>query len=169
VAPAERRPELRAQQALSSVRAGDPAGAVLALEGVAAQTLEGRLAQSLTLAGAAAMGFADPELGVSTAALARRIAVDSGDASAVVIASWAEAAAAHAKGDLPRSLQSSVRATSTRPDVAPSVFDGYLCVAERLLYGCRPYAEVIDFADALEAEAGRLGAARGGVRDHLPR
>jgi hypothetical protein len=41
------------------------------------------------------------------------------------------------------------------------VFDGHLCMTQRFLYGSRPYAEVISFADALAAEARRLGADRG--------
>ncbi|MBA2239644.1 MAG: hypothetical protein H0W09_00135 [Solirubrobacterales bacterium] len=47
------------------------------------------------------------------------------------------------------------------PRLAVSVFDGQLCITQRLLYGARPYPDVIAFADSLEAEAERLGAARG--------
>lgn len=160
VPPAERS-EVRARQALASVRAGDPAAAVAALEGVEARTLEGRLAQALAVAGAAAMGHGDPALGVVRAVETRRLAIESGDPSAVVIASWAEAAAAHAGGGLPGVLRTGLRETWALPDVAITTFDGHLCVAERLLYGGQPYPEVIAFADALESEAERLGAARG--------
>lgn len=155
------RHEIRAKQALALIRAGDPSAAVVALDGVQAKTLEGRLAQSLALCGAAAMGFADPAVGVAKAAETRRLAIESGDPSAIVIASWAEAAAAHAKGDLPYTLRAGLRETHALPELAITVFDGQLCVAERLLYGGRPYAEMIAFADALESEADRLGAARG--------
>jgi ATP/maltotriose-dependent transcriptional regulator MalT len=41
------------------------------------------------------------------------------------------------------------------------VFDGQLCILQRFLYGARPYAEVIAFAEGLAAEAVRIGAARG--------
>ncbi len=41
------------------------------------------------------------------------------------------------------------------------VFDGQLCILQRFLYGARPYAQVIAFAEGLAAEAQRLGAARG--------
>jgi DNA-binding SARP family transcriptional activator len=159
--PADQRSDLRARQALASIRAGDPAGALTALDGVEARTLEGRLAQSLALAGAAAMGHGDPSVGVVRAAETRRLAIESGDPSAVVIASWAEAAAAHAKGELPGVLRAGLRETWALPEVAITTFDGHLCVAERLLYGGQPYDDVIAFADALEAEADRLGAARG--------
>jgi tetratricopeptide (TPR) repeat protein len=153
--------DIRAKQALASVRAGDPAAAIAALEGVEATTLDGRLSQALALCGAAAMGFADPSVGVAMAAETRRLAVESGDPAAIVIASWAEASAAHARGDLPRTLRAGLRKTYALPDLAITVFDGQLCVAERLLYGGQPYADAIAFADALGAEAERLGAARG--------
>jgi tetratricopeptide (TPR) repeat protein len=153
--------EIRAKQALAMVRSGDPAGAVQALTGVHPKTLDGQLAEALAFAGAAAMGFADPAIGAVKAAEVRRLAVDSGKPAAIVIATWAEAAAAHARGDLPRSLRAELRATDALPQLAITVFDGQLCVAERLLYGARPYPDVIAFADALAAEAERLGAARG--------
>ncbi|MCW2601204.1 MAG: hypothetical protein JWM02_3033 [Frankiales bacterium] len=159
--PENRRDDVRAMQALASVRAGDPAGALVALEGVRATTLPGRLAQALAMCGAAAMGHADADVGVAMAAETRALAVASGDPSAMVIASWAEAAAAHVKGELPRTMRAGLRETYALPDVAVTVFDGQLCVAERLLYGGQPYPEVLAFTDALEAEADRLGAARG--------
>ncbi len=42
-----------------------------------------------------------------------------------------------------------------------TTFDGQLCIMQRLLYGARPYDDVIAFADALAVESERLGAARG--------
>jgi DNA-binding SARP family transcriptional activator/tetratricopeptide (TPR) repeat protein len=160
-APEHERDDVRARQALASVRAGDPAAAVLALEGVEARSLQGRLSQALALAGAVAMGVADPGPGVTRAHETRRLAIASGDPSAVVIASWAEAAAAHAAGELPDLIRAGLRETYALPDLAITTFDGHLCVAERLLYGNRPYEEVVGFADALEAEAVQRGAARG--------
>ncbi|PVZ08875.1 ATP-binding protein [Actinomycetospora cinnamomea] len=153
--------DVRARQALASVRAGRPQEALDALDGVQADSLDGRLAHALALCGAAAMGRTDPELGVAKAVETRRLAVASGDPAAVVIASWAEAAAAHARGDLPATVLAGLRETYALPQLAITVFDGQLCVVERLLYGGRPYPELIAFADALEAEAERLGAARG--------
>lgn len=79
----------------------------------------------------------------------------------MVIASWAQAAAAHARGELRDSVQADLRDTYALPKLAVNVFDGQLCIAQRLLYGARPYPEVISFADALAVEAERLGAARG--------
>ncbi|MEA2420694.1 MAG: hypothetical protein QOE60_2900, partial [Thermoleophilaceae bacterium] len=154
--------DLRAKQALAQVKLGDPAGGLEVLDGVVEPTtVDGRLAQALALSGAAALGYADPRLGTAKAAEARRLALQSGDAAAATVASWAHAAAAHARGELRSSVQADLQETYALPKLAVSVFDGQLCITQRLLYGARPYPDVIAFADAFEAEAERLGAARG--------
>jgi DNA-binding SARP family transcriptional activator/tetratricopeptide (TPR) repeat protein len=153
--------EIRAKQALAQVKLGDPPGALRVLEGVQPTTLDGRLAQALALSGAAALGFGDPQLGTAKAAEARRLALQSGDPAAAAVASWAQAAAAHARGELRSSVRADLHETHSLPKLAVSVFDGQLCITQRLLYGARPYPDVIAFADSLAAEAERLGAARG--------
>jgi tetratricopeptide (TPR) repeat protein len=100
-------------------------------------------------------------MGTVKAAAARRLALESGDTTSLVIASWAQAAAAHARGELHRSVWADLRETGHLPHLAVRVFDGHLCITQRFLYGARPYPEVIAFADALAREALRLGAARG--------
>ncbi len=153
--------ELRAKQALAQIKLGDPPGGLRLLEGVEPDTVQGRLALALALCGAAALGFGDPEIGAVKAAEARRLALQSGDSAALVVASWAHAAAAHARGELRDSVRADLRDTQGLPELAVSIFDGQLCMTQRLLYGARPYDDVIAFADSLEAEADRLGAARG--------
>ena len=153
--------EIRPRQALATIKQGDPEGALMTLKGSQPVTIEGRLAEALTLSGAAALGFGDAEVGSRKAAEARRLAFESDEPSAVVTASWAQAAAAHARGDLRGSVQVDLRETHDLPSLAVSVFDGQLCITQRLLYGARPYDDVIQFADLLEAEARRLGATRG--------
>jgi len=153
--------ELRAKQALAQIKLGDPSGGLQVLEGVEPATVDGRLAHALALCGAAALGFGDPELGATKAAEARRLAMQSGDRASLVTASWAHAAAAHARGDLRSSVQADLLDTHALPELAVSVFDGQLCITQRLLYGARPYPDVIAFADSLAAEAERLGAVRG--------
>jgi DNA-binding SARP family transcriptional activator/tetratricopeptide (TPR) repeat protein len=153
--------ELRAKQALATVKRGDPPGGLQVLEGVEPETVDGRLAQALAFCGAAALGFGDPEIGAAKAAEARRLAMQSGDRASLVIASWAHAAAAHARGDLRSSVRADLQDTHALPKLAVSVFDGQLCITQRLLYGARPYRDVIAFADSLAAEAERMGAARG--------
>ena len=152
---------LRAKAALAQVKQGDPKGALLALEGVRPTSVEGRLCEALAYSGAAALGAADPAMGTAKAAVARRLALESGDTTSLVIASWAQAAAAHARGELHRSVWADLQETRDVPHLALRVFDGHLCITQRFLYGARPYADVIEFADAVSTEAQRLGAARG--------
>lgn len=152
---------LRAQGALAQIKQGDPKGALQALVGVRPTSVEGRLCEALTYSGAAALGAADPAMGTQKAAEARRLALQAGDTLALVTASWAQAAAAHARGELDRSVWADLRDTSQLPHLAVRVFDGQLCILQRFLYGARPYPEVIAFAEGLAAEALRLGAARG--------
>ena len=148
-------------QALAEIKQGDPAAALRTLDGLAPTSLPGRLAQALAYSGAAVMGFATPEPGTAKAAECRRLALESGDRSALVIASWAQAAAAHARDDLRESLWADLLDTHALRELAVSVFDGHLCMTQRLLYGARPYPDVVAFAEAFRAEAERLGAARG--------
>ncbi len=152
---------LRAKAALAQVKLGDPKGALLVLAGLSPTSVEGRLCEALAYSGAAALGAGDPAVGTAKAAVARQLALQSGDTTSLVIASWAQAAAAHARGDLHRSVWADLHETSHVPHLALRVFDGHLCITQRFLYGARPYADVIAFAQALSTEAQRLGAARG--------
>jgi len=160
-APEPESHDLRAKGALAQIKQGDPRGALRALEGVRPSSVEGRLCEALTYSGAAAMGVVDPAMGTAKSAEARRLALEAGDTTAIVVASWAQAAAAHARGELHGSVWADLQDTQHLPHMAVRVFDGQLCIMQRFLYGARPYAEVIDYADRLAAEARRLGAARG--------
>lgn len=153
--------DLRVKAALAQIKQGDPKGGVQALQGLKPSTPEGRLAEALAYSGAAALGAVDPAIGSAKSFEARRLALASGDTAAVVIASWAHAAAAHARGELHRTVQADLHDTRQLPHLAVRVFDGQLCMVQRFLYGARPYADVIAFAQALADEARRLGAARG--------
>lgn len=152
---------LRAKGALAQIKQGDPKGALQALEGLHPTSVEGRLCEALAYSGAAALGAVDPAMGTQKSAEARRLALDTGDTATIVVASWAQAAAAHARGELHRSIWADLQETAHVPHLAMRVFDGQLCIAQRFLYGARPYAEVIEFAKSLAAEAQRIGAARG--------
>ena len=154
--------ELRARQALAQLKASDPAGALRTLQGVTPRTTVGRLAEALTLSAAAAIGvYADAETAAAKADEAYRLAIELGDPGAILDATWAHALAAHATGDLPARLREYLRATRHLPEIATRVFDGQLCVTERMLHGGLPNPEIIAFADSLADEAQRLGAARG--------
>ena len=153
--------ELRAKRAVATIKLGDPYGAIEILDGVEPTTLDGQVAHALAHAGAAVLGAADPTVGTEMAARARRLALAAGDPAAVTVASWAHSAAAHARGELPESLRADLTEAPDLGRLAVSLFDGQLCTAQRLLYGTRPYADVIAFTDLLEAEADRFEAARG--------
>ena len=153
--------DLLAKAALAQVKQGDPKGALVVLAGLHPTSVEGRLCEALAYSGAAALGATDPVMGTAKAALARRLALQTGDTASIVVASWAQAAAAHARGELRQSVWADLQETAAVPHLALRVFDGHLCITQRFLYGARPYADVIAFADALATEARRLGAARG--------
>jgi DNA-binding SARP family transcriptional activator/tetratricopeptide (TPR) repeat protein len=153
---------LRARQALAQLKASNPDSALRTLAGVSPTSVAGRLAEALTLSAAAAIGrYADAETAALKAREAHRLALQLGDPGAILDATWAFALAAHAKGELPARLREFLRATHELPDLAIRVFDGQLCVTERMLYGGLPNDEIIAFADGLAAEAQRIGAARG--------
>jgi tetratricopeptide (TPR) repeat protein len=154
--------ELRARQALAQLKASNPDSALRTLEGIMPTTTVGRLAEALTLSAAAAIGrYADADTAAAKAEEAHRLAVELGDPGAILDATWAHALAAHAKGELPARLREYLRATHDLPELATRVFDGQLCVTERMLHGGLPNDEIIAFADSLAAEAQRIGAARG--------
>ncbi len=154
--------DLTARRALAQLKASDPASALRTLAGCTPRTTAGRLAEALTLSAAAAIGaYADADTAAAKADEAHRLALELGDPGAILDATWAHALAAHAKGELPERLRGYLRATSALPEIATRVFDGQLCVTERLLHGGMPNAEIIGFAGRLAAEAERLGAARG--------
>lgn len=154
--------ELRARQALAQLKASDPVSALRTLEGITPRTLVGRLAEALTLSAAAAIGvYADADTAAAKADEAHRLALELGEPGAILDATWAHALAAHAKGELPSRLREYLRATHHLPEIATRVFDGQLCVTERMLHGGLPGEEIIAFADGLADEARRLGAARG--------
>lgn len=153
--------DLLAKGALAQVKLGDAKGALRLLEGLKPTSVDGLLSEALAYSGAAALGVADPAMGTRKAAEARRLALQTGDKAAIVVASWAQAAAAHARGELHRSVWADLHETSHLPHLAMRLFDGQLCITQRFLYGARPYPEVISFAESLAAEARRLGAPRG--------
>jgi tetratricopeptide (TPR) repeat protein len=153
--------DVRAMQALAEIKQGDPATALRTLDGVRPESVPGKLARALAYSGAAVMGFASPEMGTAIAAECRRLALRSGDRAALVVASWAQAAAAHARDELRESLWADLLDTQALRELAVSVFDGHLCMTQRLLYGARPYADVLAFSQAFLSEAQRLGAGRG--------
>lgn len=67
---------------------------------------------------------------------------------------------AHNDGEWFDHLRLELRRIQHAPSLATSVFDGHLCVAELLLYGPVPYAEVVEMAASLRETAQRAGVLR---------
>ena len=68
---------------------------------------------------------------------------------------------AHQRGDWFERFRMELRRTQGRQRLAAAVADAHLCVAEYLLYGHVPYAEVISDAEELRRRATQAGALRG--------
>ena len=116
--------DLRAKGALAQIKLGDAHGGLALLDGLDPTTLEGRVAHALAYAGAAALGFGDPAVGTAKAAEARRLAREAGDTAQIAIASWAQAAAAHARGELRASVIADLNDTAALPHIALTTSTG---------------------------------------------
>jgi tetratricopeptide (TPR) repeat protein len=68
---------------------------------------------------------------------------------------------AHQRGEWFDRFRQELRQTQGRAGLATALFDAHLCVAEYLLYGPVPYAEVIEQAEGLRRRASHFGALRG--------
>ena len=68
---------------------------------------------------------------------------------------------AHQRGEWFDRFRHELRRSQGKQRLATAVFDAHLCVAEYLLYGPVPYAEVIAEAEELRRRATRAGALRG--------
>jgi DNA-binding SARP family transcriptional activator/DNA polymerase III delta prime subunit len=68
---------------------------------------------------------------------------------------------AHQRGEWFERFRLELRRTSGKPELVAALFDAHLCVAEYLLYGPVPYAEVVALAEELRGRAAGAGALRG--------
>lgn len=64
---------------------------------------------------------------------------------------------AHDRGEFFDQLRRELRATEGNLELASTIFDSHLCVAEYLLYGLTPYQEVVELAGGLRAAAETAG------------
>lgn len=71
-----------------------------------------------------------------------------------------QALVAHHRGEFFSRLRLELRRAQDTPALASALFDPYLCVAEFLLYGTTPYAEVKSLAASLRQTARRTGILR---------
>ncbi len=68
---------------------------------------------------------------------------------------------AHNRGEWFERFRMELRLTQGKQRLATALFDAHLCVAEYLLYGTMPYAEVIEDSEDLRRRASQAGALRG--------
>ena len=154
------RSRLRTRLAQAATMAGDLDTAALALEGL---VVDGS-------AGDADLLFAQGNLALLKGDLAAADEAATEARRRIALARPAEWQAfeliglqgllAHNRGQWFQQLRVELRAGAKRPALAARIFDSHLCVAEYLLYGPTPYAEVLELAADLRATAERSGALR---------
>jgi tetratricopeptide (TPR) repeat protein len=158
-AEAERIPGLRARLARAALVTGDLASAAEALAGIE-PTGTGADAEILLVQGMLAYFQGDLDSAERSAETARDLALRPGAPARLLDAITLQGMVAHSRGQWHDRLFRELRHADRLPEVAATVFDCHVCVAEYLLYGPTPYTEVVELATRLRLEAERLGAQR---------
>jgi DNA-binding SARP family transcriptional activator/ATP/maltotriose-dependent transcriptional regulator MalT len=116
----------------------------------------------LVVTGLVAWARGNSEAAEEAARQARDLALAHGHTAGLGEATELLGLVAHSRGEWRDRVRYELTDTLKRPEeVAGTVFDAHLCLAEYLLYGQQPYDQVIDFAAELRDTAIRVGAARG--------
>lgn len=150
---------LRVRLARSAVMCGDVATAAAALEGLDTDGGPDDADILLTRAKCAYFG-SDFDTAQAAADEAQKLVLGGEHDWKVLDLVSLQGLLAHRSGGWFDRMRLELRQTRENPEVAHSVFDGYLCTAEYMLYGPTPYPEVIELARALQATATRSGALR---------
>ena len=154
VAPMDRVPALRSQQARACLAAGDIPGAKAALEGVEAERPED-LGELILLRGMVAWHTGDWESARRLAAEAEQVAADPGELTDL------RGMIAHLDGGWEQHSRRQLTEVWASVELAGRVFDAHLCVTEYVLTAGDPYDRVAGFAKRLRAQARQAGARRG--------
>ena len=154
VAPAERVPALRAQQARASARGGRRPGRPGCARSVQAERPED-LGDLILLRGMVAWHAGDWDGARRLAAEADRLAPDPGELADL------KGVVAHLDGGWEQHSRRQLTLVWDSPELAGRVFDAHLCVTEYVLTAGDPYDRVAAFAKRLRAQAQRAGARRG--------
>lgn len=151
---------VRARLARAAAFTGDFDTASAALAGL---TVDGDDADgSILLArGNVAYFTGDTDAAWEAAAEARRLLLTPGDPWHYVDLLALQGLIAHERGEWFERFRLELRGARGKRHLASALVDAHLCVAEYLLYGPVPYAEVIELAEDLRRRAGRSGALRG--------
>jgi DNA-binding winged helix-turn-helix (wHTH) protein len=160
VADLDQAPGLRARLARVAILSGDLASAEEALVGL--EPSGGPDDGAILLVRGMLAYFSDDLDGADAAVqAARTVALAPGAPDRLLDVITLQGMIAHNRGMWFDRLRRELRATSENPQLAATVFDSHLCVAEYLLYGPTPYAEVAALTRQLREQAERTGARRG--------
>ncbi len=159
-AAGDRAPGLRARLARAALMSGDIASAEEALAGLGPS---GGPDDGAILLAHGMLAYFSGDLDGADAAVeaARALALAPGAPNRLLDVITLQGMVAHNRGEWFDRLRRELRATSENPQLAATVFDSHLCVAEYLLYGPTPYDEVVVLTRQLREQAERTGARRG--------
>lgn len=150
---------VRARLARATVMAGDVEAAAATLEGL---ELDGGAADAAILLARGTVAYFSGDLDAAWQATnaARRL-VHRGHTSWQTLDLMAlQGLIAHNRGEWFERLRIELQRTRGDSELAATVYDSHLCVAEYLLYGPTPYSEVIELARGLRAKAEKAGSLR---------
>ena len=153
---------LRIRQAWAQLAGGDPSAAQATLAPLEPGSDTERTAHLLAQA-AAAWFLGDVDEALRAATEAEPISVSAGLAREARTAVQIQAMVAHSTGTWPATLQRGLEMSLSAPDLADTVFDGHLCVAEYVLTSGVPLERIRTAAEELHAQAVRSGARRARV------
>ena len=157
--PADRS-RLRARLARAATFAGDLDTAAVALEGLPA---DGAAPDAGLLLAQGMLALFRGDLDAADAAASearRRVVLGRPDDGQMFDLIGLQGLIAHNRGEWFERLRAELKHGADQPALAARIFDSHLCVAEYLLYGPTPYAEVLALANALQATAQRSGVLR---------
>ncbi|HEU4514853.1 MAG TPA: AAA family ATPase [Nocardioidaceae bacterium] len=151
---------VRARLARAACFAGDFEAAATALDGLEPQ---GDVADGPILLSRGNLAYftGDIDTAWEAASAARRILLTPEDPWHYVDLVALQGLIAHQRGEWFERFRLELRQTQGRAGLVTALFDAHLCVAEYLLYGPVPYAEVIEQAENLRRRASHFGALRG--------
>src|SRR5919202_2432682 len=150
---------LRIRQAWAQLATGDPGGATATLAPLEPRS-EAEHAARLLAQAAAAWYRGDVEEARRAAAEAEPLALKAGLAREARTAVQIQAMVAHSTGAWPIALQRGLEASLRAPDLADTLFDGHLCVAEYVLTSGDPLERIHAVVEELHGSAVRTGARR---------
>ena len=150
---------LRIRQAWAQLATGDPTAAQATLRPLAPRS-DGERAATLVAQAAASWFCGEVEAARLAAAEAQPLAVAAGLEREARSAVMVQAMVAHNSGAWPDTLRLDLDASLRAPELAETLFDGHLCIAEYALTSGEPHRHIRALAQQLHTNAVRSGARR---------